>query len=92
MSLETKRNWRMDILIITVVLVTIGSILFVISLVLFRKSKFWAYRRIARNNYDVELSEEFAPRSYTYEEIEKITDGFNEEIGRGSFGTVYTKR
>ncbi|KAL5555688.1 hypothetical protein UlMin_037924 [Ulmus minor] len=86
---ETKRNRRMDILIITVVLVTIGSILFVISLVLFRKSKFWAYRRIGRNNYDAELSEEFAPRSYTHEEIEKITDGFKEEIGRGSFGTVY---
>lgn len=28
-------------------------------------------------------------RSFSYEELEESTDGFAEEIGRGSFGTVY---
>ncbi|KAL5567260.1 hypothetical protein UlMin_030424 [Ulmus minor] len=28
-------------------------------------------------------------RSFTYEELEKATDGFKEELGRGAFGTVF---
>ncbi|KAA8549586.1 hypothetical protein F0562_001396 [Nyssa sinensis] len=28
-------------------------------------------------------------RSFTYKELEEATDGFKEELGRGSFGTVY---
>ncbi|XP_077231750.1 G-type lectin S-receptor-like serine/threonine-protein kinase LECRK3 [Tasmannia lanceolata] len=28
-------------------------------------------------------------RSFTYEELEEITDGFKQELGRGAFGTVY---
>ncbi|KAG6660758.1 hypothetical protein CIPAW_03G126800 [Carya illinoinensis] len=35
------------------------------------------------------LSDDVAPRSFTYLELEKATDGFREEVGRGSFGTVY---
>jgi serine/threonine protein kinase len=34
-------------------------------------------------------SDDFAPRSFTYSELEKVTDGFREEIGRGAFGSVF---
>ncbi|KAL5555690.1 hypothetical protein UlMin_037926 [Ulmus minor] len=80
---------RMDILIVSVLLVAFGSIMSMISVVVLYKSKFWAYKRIRRNSDDVEMSEEVGPRLYTFEELEIMTDGFKEEIGRGSFGTVY---
>nr|POE79310.1 g-type lectin s-receptor-like serine/threonine-protein kinase rlk1 [Quercus suber] len=28
-------------------------------------------------------------RSFTYEDLEEATSGFKEELGKGSFGTVY---
>ncbi|KAK1588826.1 hypothetical protein Q3G72_027514 [Acer saccharum] len=33
--------------------------------------------------------EDVAPRSNSYAELERMTDGFKEEIGRGSSGTIY---
>jgi serine/threonine protein kinase len=35
------------------------------------------------------LIEEFTLRSFSYNELEKATDGFKEELGKGSFGVVY---
>ncbi|KAL5555692.1 hypothetical protein UlMin_037928 [Ulmus minor] len=86
---ESNSKVRMDILIVSVLLVAFGSIMLMISVVVLYKSKFWAYKRIHRNSDDVEMSEEVGPRLYTFEELEIMTDGFKEEIGRGSFGTVY---
>ncbi|KAJ6775223.1 RUST RESISTANCE KINASE LR10-RELATED [Salix purpurea] len=47
-----------------------------------------AYKRVSGND-STELNEVFAPRAFTYAELENITGDFKEEIGRGSFGTVY---
>ncbi|KAJ6996294.1 hypothetical protein NC653_013020 [Populus alba x Populus x berolinensis] len=47
-----------------------------------------AYKRVP-NNDGTALNEVFAPRAFTYAELEDVTGGFKEEIGRGSFGTVY---
>ncbi|KAL5555695.1 hypothetical protein UlMin_037931 [Ulmus minor] len=80
---------RMDILIVSVLRVAFGSIMLMISIVVLNKSKFWAYKMIHPNSDDVEMSEEVGPRLYTFEELEIMTDGFKEEIGRGSFGRVY---
>ncbi|KAB2616955.1 G-type lectin S-receptor-like serine/threonine-protein kinase RLK1 [Pyrus ussuriensis x Pyrus communis] len=38
---------------------------------------------------DSEWNEDIALRPYTYEELEKITNNFTEEVGRGASGTVY---
>ncbi|KAE7998284.1 hypothetical protein FH972_002843 [Carpinus fangiana] len=46
------------------------------------------YRKLSCDGI-VELTDDFAPRSFTYSELEKVTDGFREEVGRGSFGAVY---
>ncbi|KAG6721659.1 hypothetical protein I3842_03G123400 [Carya illinoinensis] len=40
-------------------------------------------------NGDVELNNDVALRPFTYLDLEKATDGFREEVGKGSFGTVY---
>ncbi|XP_010027353.2 LOW QUALITY PROTEIN: G-type lectin S-receptor-like serine/threonine-protein kinase LECRK1 [Eucalyptus grandis] len=35
------------------------------------------------------MIENISPRSFTYEELKRVTKDFAEEIGRGAFGTVY---
>ncbi|XP_041003915.1 G-type lectin S-receptor-like serine/threonine-protein kinase LECRK3 [Juglans microcarpa x Juglans regia] len=40
-------------------------------------------------NEQVGLGEDVTPKSYTYAELEKVTNGFKEELGRGAFGIVY---
>ncbi|PRQ49140.1 putative protein kinase RLK-Pelle-SD-2b family [Rosa chinensis] len=40
-------------------------------------------------NSDAKWNEDVAPRPYAYEELEKMTNNFNEEVGRGASGTVY---
>ncbi|KAB1223462.1 hypothetical protein CJ030_MR2G012459 [Morella rubra] len=57
------------------------------SSIAFIKNHFW-YRKLSCNGH-VELGEDFAPRSFMYSELEQMTGGFKEELGRGSFGTVY---
>ncbi|KAJ8765360.1 hypothetical protein K2173_012057 [Erythroxylum novogranatense] len=49
----------------------------------------WAYSKICRTDTGGGWWEEVAPKSFKYSELEQVTDGFREEIGRGSFGTVY---
>ncbi|GMN47016.1 hypothetical protein TIFTF001_016196 [Ficus carica] len=81
---------RKDILIISVVLVSFGFVMLVISVLVLWKRNFYAYKKINQRSQDVELmGTDVSLRSFTYEELEKMTDGFKEEIGRGSFGTVY---
>ena len=48
----------------------------------------WVYKRVS-NSGKVGFIVDFSPRSFTYSNIEKITNGFKEELGRGkgSFGT-----
>ncbi|XP_044469488.1 G-type lectin S-receptor-like serine/threonine-protein kinase LECRK1 [Mangifera indica] len=48
----------------------------------------WSYKRIPGNG-NFRLCEDVSPISFTFAEIEKLTDGFKEEIGRGSSGIVY---
>uniref|UniRef100_A0A2N9G9F2 Receptor-like serine/threonine-protein kinase n=1 Tax=Fagus sylvatica TaxID=28930 RepID=A0A2N9G9F2_FAGSY len=42
------------------------------------------------SNKKIVLSDEdVGPRSFTYAELERVTDNFKEELGRGAFGIVY---
>ncbi|XP_056168073.1 G-type lectin S-receptor-like serine/threonine-protein kinase LECRK3 isoform X1 [Syzygium oleosum] len=38
---------------------------------------------------DGNMIENISPRSFTYEELKRVTQDFAEEIGKGAFGTVY---
>ncbi|KAK1371538.1 Receptor-like serine/threonine-protein kinase [Heracleum sosnowskyi] len=79
---------RHDILIISISLVALAFSVFVISGFVAYRNRSGAYRKISANGH-FELMEDIAPRSFTYAELEKMTNGFQEEIGRGSCGTVY---
>uniref|UniRef100_A0A2N9IER8 non-specific serine/threonine protein kinase n=1 Tax=Fagus sylvatica TaxID=28930 RepID=A0A2N9IER8_FAGSY len=85
---ESKKEVRVDILIISVSLVAFAFIVLVISGIVMYRYRVWEYGMIS-NNGNIVLSEDVSLRSFTYAELEKVTDGFKEELGRGSFGTVY---
>ncbi|KAG6721634.1 hypothetical protein I3842_03G121300 [Carya illinoinensis] len=87
MPKENREGLRLDILIISAVFLTFGGMMLVISGIVFYKNHFW-YRKLPFNG-DVELSGDVALRPFTYLDLEKATNGFREEVGRGSFGTVY---
>ncbi|XP_062097019.1 G-type lectin S-receptor-like serine/threonine-protein kinase LECRK3 [Humulus lupulus] len=90
-SKESQKRVRSDILIISVFLLSFGLIMLVISIIVLCKSHFWEYKKLnTRRSDDVELiGDDVSLRSFTYEELERFTDGFKEEIGKGSSGTVY---
>ncbi|GFY91197.1 receptor-like protein kinase 1 [Actinidia rufa] len=79
--------------LISILALSLGSIAcfcFVIAI-----SSFFIYkRRVHRykklsDNAKLVRTEEFTLRSFSYDELEKATEGFKEELGKGSYGTVY---
>ncbi|KAF8411656.1 hypothetical protein HHK36_004214 [Tetracentron sinense] len=87
-SKEPKKELRLDILIISVALVACAFVVLAISGVLIYRHRAWTYRRISDQG-NAGLTEDVTLRSFTYGELEKATNGFKEEVGRGAFGTVF---
>ncbi|KAK3023508.1 hypothetical protein RJ639_043792 [Escallonia herrerae] len=85
---ESNKKLTIQILIIGVSLVTFAFLVLAISGALIYRSNAWTYKRVSEKGY-IELSEDLAPRAFTYGELEEVTKSFKEEIGRGSFGAVY---
>ncbi|KAL8133057.1 G-type lectin S-receptor-like serine/threonine-protein kinase LECRK3 [Apium graveolens] len=85
---STKKNPPLNILIISLSLFALACTIFVISGLVVYKNRIRAYKRIA-SQLNVELMEDIVPQSFPYVELEKLTNGFQEEIGRGASGTVY---
>ncbi|TYH20478.1 hypothetical protein ES288_A05G432700v1 [Gossypium darwinii] len=46
------------------------------------------YEKLLENKSSV-LTEQFTLRSFTFDELDEATHGFQDELGKGSFGTVY---
>ncbi|XP_050380836.1 G-type lectin S-receptor-like serine/threonine-protein kinase LECRK3 isoform X2 [Argentina anserina] len=87
---KNKRKGLVAVLILGVLLTAFGTSLLVISVFAFWKPKVWGYKMMNQLNGDVEWNEdEVAPRPYAYEQLEKMTDNFKEEVGRGASATVY---
>ena len=87
MTKERKKELRVDILIVSITLVAFAFIVLAIS-------GFFIYRSHVSKHENVSnmgkfVDEDVGPRSFTYAELEKMTDGFKEELGRGAFGVVY---
>ncbi|XP_030948336.1 G-type lectin S-receptor-like serine/threonine-protein kinase LECRK1 [Quercus lobata] len=86
--LGRERYSRKDIMILGISFGAFGLIMSVISTIAIYKNRVRAYRRVS-NSGNVELTMDVSLRSFTYSDLEKMTNGFKEELGRGSFGTVY---
>ncbi|XP_059640245.1 G-type lectin S-receptor-like serine/threonine-protein kinase LECRK3 [Cornus florida] len=85
---ETKKELRLDILIVSILLVALAFVVLVISGMLIYRNRVWAYKKISEKG-NIELGEDVGPRAFTYAELEQVTNGFKEELGSGSFGKVY---
>ncbi|KAF3946886.1 hypothetical protein CMV_026898 [Castanea mollissima] len=85
--IERKRSL---ILILSIILGLVLCLCFVLatSTILVYRHKFDRYRKLSEN-VNLGLAEEFTLQSFSYNELEIATDGFKEELGRGSFGAVY---
>jgi hypothetical protein len=86
--MQIEKKLRKDILIMSISLAAFGVIMLVISGIAIYRNRVSTYKSLS-NNGNVGLSVDVSLRSFTYSDLEKITNGFKEELGRGSFGTVY---
>ncbi|XVF14955.1 hypothetical protein REPUB_Repub09cG0105900 [Reevesia pubescens] len=83
-----KKKLHMDILIIGLSLIGFAIIVLVSFGALIYRSRGFTYRRFPTDS-NIKLGENVAPLSFSFAEIEQMTDNFKEEIGKGAFGTVY---
>ncbi|KAL1173737.1 hypothetical protein V6Z11_A05G432200 [Gossypium hirsutum] len=77
-----------DILIIGLSLIGFAIMVLVISGALILCSRVFRYKRFSTDS-NIRLCEIVAPISFSFAEIVAMTDNFQEEIGKGSFGTVF---
>ncbi|KAL7208754.1 hypothetical protein ACSBR1_030481 [Camellia fascicularis] len=88
--MKAKKKLHVDILIIGISLSALGLMVLAISGVLVYKNHvFLAYKKIVDEKWNLELGKEVALRTFTLAELEQVTNGFKEELGRGPFGTVF---
>ncbi|KAI3734136.1 hypothetical protein L6452_13599 [Arctium lappa] len=87
-SIQVKKEEQIEILVTGVSLISFSVLILLFSGVVVYRAKVWAYRKISEH-VNVQLLEDVGPRAFSYVELEGITNGFKEELGRGSFGIVY---
>ncbi|KAK5834969.1 hypothetical protein PVK06_010651 [Gossypium arboreum] len=68
----------------------VTSLCFVIAICSFLlyRHRVQNYEKLLENKSSV-LTEQFTLRSFTFDELDEATHGFQDELGKGSFGTVY---
>ncbi|KAK0586409.1 hypothetical protein LWI29_006464 [Acer saccharum] len=87
---EGKKEISKNIIIIIISCLFVSLILVIVAIfgIILHRYHVSAYKRIPYNG-DIGFCGDIAPRSFSYAELERMTDDFREEIGRGSSGTVY---
>ena len=87
MSPEEKIDGKRTLIL--VLSLSLGAVAFLCLVIAI--SSFWVYRHQVWRYRQLleEVKEEFTLQSFSYDELEKATDGFREELGRGSYGAVY---
>ncbi|KAI8535888.1 hypothetical protein RHMOL_Rhmol10G0209700 [Rhododendron molle] len=85
----TKKELRLEIILIIVAsLITFCFMVLTISGFLIYRNKVWVYKKISERGH-IELGGDIVLRTFTFAELEEVTNGFREELGRGASGTVY---
>ncbi|KAM6559832.1 hypothetical protein CsatA_029071 [Cannabis sativa] len=79
---------KSGIFITGMVVSSLGIIGLVISGVLIYRFRTLYYQRIGNLDHDKFL-DDVSLRPYTFDELEKATNGFKDQVGRGAFGTVF---
>ncbi|KAB1220869.1 G-type lectin S-receptor-like serine/threonine-protein kinase RLK1 [Morella rubra] len=87
-STRIKKHMQKDVLIGSSAILAFALIVLAITAILIHRHRVWEYRKTNKYGND-ELIEDVALRSYTYPELEKVTNGFSDELGKGAFGTVF---
>ena len=85
--IESKKSL---ILILSIILGSVLCLCLVLatSSILVYRHKFDRYRKLTEN-VNLGLAEDFTLRLFSYNELERATEGFQEELGRGSYGALY---
>ncbi|XP_065880432.1 G-type lectin S-receptor-like serine/threonine-protein kinase LECRK3 [Euphorbia lathyris] len=87
---SAERNAKTTVLIICIVVSTCALVMMITFGILFYRFRVWNYRKISNSSQgNDELFEDVTLRAFTYEELKNATNNFEDEIGRGGFGTVY---
>ncbi|KAF7129731.1 hypothetical protein RHSIM_Rhsim10G0140400 [Rhododendron simsii] len=85
----TKKELRLEIIVIIVAsLITFCFMVLTISGFLIYRNKVWVYKKISERGH-IEFGGDIVLRTFTFAELEEVTNGFREELGRGASGTVY---
>ncbi|KAE9449790.1 hypothetical protein C3L33_18311, partial [Rhododendron williamsianum] len=85
----TKKELRLEIILIIVAsLITFCFIVLTISGFLIYRNRVWVYKKISERGH-IEFGGDIVLRTFTFAELEEVTNGFREELGRGASATVY---
>ncbi|KAF5442027.1 hypothetical protein F2P56_036957 [Juglans regia] len=87
-SKRRKKQHGMAILFGSFALLGFALIVLAFSAFLILRYRLWSYKKVS---YEVNegLVEDVSLRVFTYSQLEVATNGFVEQLGRGSFGTVF---
>ncbi|KAL6269155.1 hypothetical protein ACE6H2_026066 [Prunus campanulata] len=83
-----RNKLQTDIFISSVAMLTFALIILAITGVVIYRYRVWGYKKVPYSA-NGGFVEDVTLRSYTYSELEKATNGFTDEVGKGAFGTVY---
>ncbi|XP_050249287.1 G-type lectin S-receptor-like serine/threonine-protein kinase LECRK1 [Quercus robur] len=85
-KVSKERKKRLPIFLVSsVTILVFALIVLAITGTLIYRYRVWKYKIIGND----ELIEDVTLRSYTYAELEKASNGFSDELGKGAFGTVF---
>nr|XP_043612797.1 G-type lectin S-receptor-like serine/threonine-protein kinase LECRK1 [Erigeron canadensis] len=89
-TIQQKKVRKMKILVIGISLISLAVLILLLSgvLIFIGRNHVLAYKKLS-DSLSVKLFEDIGPRAFSYGELERMTDGFKQELGRGSFGIVY---
>ncbi|KAL1542091.1 G-type lectin S-receptor-like serine/threonine-protein kinase LECRK3 [Salvia divinorum] len=86
-KIVTKKERRIDILIIGIVIMSIGVLALLVS-VFFAHQKRKDYSKISKDD-GANYVEGISLQVFTFEHLSEATNNFKEELGRGASGTVF---